>query len=223
MSRSESITRLIHYLLPCLISAMLFQSSAQAAKLYKWVDEEGNIRYSDRLTVDQAKQRHQTLTPDGRVIETKEKSLSDAERAEIARQKELERIEAEKQAKIKAEKDHHDRVLMMTFTSENEILEAQKERIEVIDSVIQLLKKNIKTEQGKLLELEQRAQTQFISKNRAVPGGLAQKIEYYSEKILNKQKQLELKIGEKSRINQQYANDLDRYRELSGKHRSADQ
>ncbi len=219
MSRSESITRLIHYLLPCLISAMLFQSSAQAAKLYKWVDEEGNIRYSDRLTVDQAKQRHQTLTPDGRVIETKEKSLSDAERAEIARQKELEKIEAEKKAK----KDHHDRVLMMTFTSENEILEAQKERIEVIDSVIQLLKKNIKTEQGKLLELEQRAQTQFISKNRAVPGGLAQKIEYYSEKILNKQKQLELKIGEKSRINQQYANDLDRYRELSGKHRSADQ
>jgi hypothetical protein len=223
MSCSASITRLTHYLLPCLISALLFQSSADAAKLYKWVDEEGNIRYSDRLPVDQARQRHQTLTPDGRVIETKERSLSEAERAEIARQKELEKIEAEKQAQIQAEKDHHDRVLMMTFTSEDEILEAQKERIEVIDSVIKLLKKNLKTEQDKLQKLEQRAQTQYISRDKAVPGGLAQNIEYFNEKILNKQKQLELKIEEKSRVKQQYANDLIRYRELSGTQKNTNQ
>ncbi len=216
MSCRISITHFIHILLACLISTMLLLNSAQAAKLYKYVDEDGNIRYSDRLTVEQSKQRHQTLTPDGRVIETKEKPLSDAERAEIEQQKERERIEAEKQARIKAEKEHYDRVLMMTFNSEDEILEAQQERIDVIDSVIQLLNKNIKIEQDKLQELEQRAQTQFISKDKAVPGGLAQNIEYFHEKILNKQKQLELKIEEKSRIKQQYAKDLLRYRELSG-------
>jgi predicted SnoaL-like aldol condensation-catalyzing enzyme len=215
--RGNPILRLIHFLLASLFSALLLISSAQAAKLYKWIDEEGNIRYSDRLTVEQARQRHQTLTPDGRVIETKERSLSDKERAEIARQKEQERIEAE----IQAEKDHHDRVLMMTFTNEDEILEAQQERIDVIDSVIQLLKKNIESEQEKLKNLKQRADTQYINKNKAVPGGLAQNIEYFSEKILNKQKQLELKIEEKSRIKQQYANDLIRYRELSGKNSAA--
>jgi predicted SnoaL-like aldol condensation-catalyzing enzyme len=219
--RGNPILRLIHFLLASLFSALLLISSAQAAKLYKWVDEEGNIRYSDRLTVEQARQRHQTLTPDGRVIETKERSLSDKERAEIARQKEQERIEAEKQARIQAEKDHHDRVLMMTFTNEDEILEAQQERIDVIDSVIQLLRKNIESEQEKLKNLKQRADTQYINKNKAVPGGLAQNIEYFSEKILNKQKQLELKIEEKSRIKQQYANDLIRYRELSGKNSAA--
>jgi predicted SnoaL-like aldol condensation-catalyzing enzyme len=219
--RGHPILRLIHFLLASLFSALLLISSAQAAKLYKWVDEEGNIRYSDRLTVEQARQRHQTLTPDGRVIETKERSLSDKERAEIARQKEQERIEAEKQARIQAEKDHHDRVLMMTFTNEDEILEAQQERIDVIDSVIQLLRKNIESEQEKLKNLKQRADTQYINKNKAVPGGLAQNIEYFSEKILNKQKQLELKIEEKSRIKQQYANDLIRYRELSGKNSAA--
>jgi single-stranded DNA-binding protein len=224
MSCNASITRPINYLLACLILAMLFLINAQAAKLYKWVDEDGKIRYSDRLTVEQAKKRHQTLTPDGRVIETKERSLTEAERAEIARKKEQEKKVAEEQARIKAEKDHHDRVLMMTFTNEDEILEAQQERIDVIDSVIQLLKKNIKTEQDKLQKLEQRAQTQYISKDRAVPGGLAQNIEYFSEKILNKQKQLELKIEEKSRVKKQYANDLLRYRELSGnKEKKADQ
>ncbi len=219
--RGNPILRLIHFLLASLFSALLLISSAQAAKLYKWIDEEGNIRYSDRLTVEQARQRHQMLTPDGRVIETKERSLSDKERAEIARQKEQERIEAEKQAKIQAEKDHHDRVLMMTFTNEDEILEAQQERIDVIDSVIQLLRKNIESEQEKLKNLEQRAKTQYISKDKAVPGGLAQNIEYFSEKILNKQKQLEVKLEEKARIKQQYANDLIRYRELSGKNSAA--
>lgn len=222
MSCRISITRFLHFLLGCLISTLLLHNCAQAAKLYKYVDEDGNIRYSDRLPVEQSKQRHQTLTKDGRVIETKERSLTDAERAEITRQKELEKKEAEKQARIKAEKDHYDRVLMMTFNSEDEILQAQQERIDVIDSVIQLLNKNIKSEQVKLVELEVRAQTQFIDKDKVVPGGLAQNIEYFSEKILNKQKQLELKVEEKSRIKQQYAKDLLRYRKLSGKNTDTD-
>lgn len=223
MNRRVSIARFSYPLLACLIFVLQFHNGAQAAKLYKWVDEDGTIRYSDRLTVEQARERHQTLTPDGRIIETKERALSEAERLEIVRQKEQERINAEKQAEIKAEKDHHDRVLMMTFTSEAEIQEAQKERIEVIDSVINLLKKNIQSEQEKLQELEQRAQNQYTSKDKAVPGGLAQNIEYFNEKILNKQKQLELKIEEKSRINQQYANDLLRYRELSAQQPAKEQ
>jgi hypothetical protein len=55
-----------------------------------------------------------------------------------------------------------------------------------------------------------------------VPGGLAQNIEYFREKILNKQKQLDLKVEEKSRIKQQYSQDLLRYRELSRKNTDAD-
>lgn len=196
--------------------AMLIPAHSQAAKLYKWVDEDGVVRYSDRLSVEQSKQRHQTLTPDGRIVETTERSLSDAEREEIRRQQEQQKREEEKQARIKAEQEHHDRVLMMTFSSEAEIMEAQKERLDVIDSVINLLNKNIKNEQEKLQQLEKRAQTQYINANKAVPGGLAQNIEYFNEKILNKQKQLELKIEEKARIKEQYANDLVRYRELSG-------
>lgn len=220
MSSRTSIRHSIHALLICLASTFLIVNIGQAAKLYKWIDEDGNVRYSDRLTVQQSQQRHQTLTPDGRVLDTQERALSQSERDEIKRQQELQKIEAERQARIKAEKDHHDRVLMMTFTSEAEILEAQKERLDVIDSVINLLNKNIQSEQEKLAQLEQRAQTQYINKDKVVPGGLAQNIEYFSEKILNKQRQLELKVEEKTRLKEQYANDLLRYRELSGKQQS---
>lgn len=221
MTSRTPLKQSIHALLVCLSSALLTLHSAHAAKLYKWIDEEGNVRYSDRLTVEQSQQKHQTLTPDGRVIGTQDRALTQAERDEIKRKEEADKREAERQAQIKAEKDHHDRVLMMTFTSEAEILEAQSERLEVIDSVIKLLKKNIQKEKDKLTELEKRAQTQYIDKDKVVPGGLAQNIEYFSEKILNKQKQLELKIEEKARIKQQYADDMLRYRELSGNHETS--
>jgi hypothetical protein len=211
------VSRYISFFLCSLTIVMLIPTHTLAAKLYKWVDKDGVVRYSDRLTVDQSKQRHQTLSPDGRVVETKERSLTEAERIELKRQQEQQKREEEEQARIKAEKDHHDQVLMMTFTSETEIQEALKERLDVIDSVINLLNKSIKTEKDKLQELEQRAQTQFTNANKTVPGGLAQNIEYFSEKILNKQKQLQLKLEEKSRIKTQYANDLVRFRELSGK------
>lgn len=219
MIKRPSIKRYIPHLLASLLCAPLFQSAAQAAKLYKWVDEEGKIRYSDRLTIEESKKRHQILTPDGRVIDTKEQQKTPeqirTERAEAEKQKELARIEAEKQARIQAEKDHHDQVLMMTFTSEEEILEAQKERIDVIDSVINLLNRSIASEKEKLEQLELRAKTEYLDKAKRVPGGLAQNIEYFNEKLLNKQKQLELKVEEKNRIKEQYVNDLLRFRELS--------
>lgn len=193
--------------------------TAWGAKLYKWIDENGNIRYSDRLPAEQSKKRFQTLAPDGRVLQTKEESKSPEqlrqEREEKQRlEEEQRRIEAE-QRRIQAEKDHHDRVLMMTFTSENEIVEAQNERLAVIDSVIRLLQRDIKQEEEKLERLHQSAKRNYLDKNRVVPGGLAQNIEYSSDKILSKQQQLQLKFEERGRIKQQYASDLIRYRELS--------
>jgi hypothetical protein len=48
-----------------------------------------------------------------------------------------------------------------------------------------------------------------------VPGGLAQNIEYFNEKILGIQQQLELKTEEREKVKKQYAEDLLRYRELT--------
>ena len=191
----------------------------EAAKLYKWVDESGQVRYSDTLPPEQKMKRHQMLDPDGRIVDTLEAQKSPEqirrERAEAQRLEEEARREAEKQARIRAAQEHRDRVLLMTFTSESELLAAREERIAVIDSVISLLRKNIEQEQETISRLEQRAQNLYVEKDKAVPGGLAQNIEYFNEKLLNKQRQLQLKIEEKQRIKRQYAEDLDRYRQLT--------
>ena len=98
---------------------------------------------------------------------------------------------------------------------EDELVRAEEERVAVIDSVIRLLNKNIEQEIATIERLEARARTQYVDQDKAVPGGLAQNIEYFNEKLFNKQKQLELKIDEKSRVKKRFAEDLIRYRELT--------
>ncbi len=206
-------------ILNCLILSQLLTVPAYSAQLYRWVDENGQIRYSDNISSVQSKKAFQIVTPDGRVISTKEATKSPEQRREERAKKnrlaEELRIKAEVDARIAAMQQHHDNVLLMTFTNEDEILTAQDERLSVIDSVIQLLKKNIKTEQEKLLVEEKRAKALYLDKNQTIPGGQAQKIEYFTEKILTKQQHLSLKIEEREKIKLQYIKDLIRYRELT--------
>ena len=85
--------------------------------------------------------------------------------------------------------------------------------------MIGLLRRNIENEIRTIERLEARARAEFTDKGEEVPGGLAQNIEYFNEKLLNKQKQLELKIEEKQRVKRQYAEDLIRFEELSRQQR----
>jgi len=151
-------------------SLLLFNSSTHAAKLYKWIDENGQIRYSDRLSIEQAQQKHQTLSNDGRILGTTEAAIPPEqlkrEREERKRLAEEARFRAENIARQQALKDHHDNVLMMTFSNEEEIDEAREERVAVIDSVIRLLQKNIQNEQSKLERLENRAFKHYIEKDQ---------------------------------------------------------
>lgn len=201
-----------------LLTTIVLPLPVSAQTLYKWVDEDGQVRYSDKLTVDQKKQRHQTLSPQGRVLDTVEAAIPPEElkrrRDEQKRREEEERRRAAEEAHQQAIRDHHDTVLLMTFSNEQEIVDAQQERMDVIQSVIRLLRKNIDTEQKKLEKLEQDAQRRYTDKGKQVPGGMAQNIEYFEEKILGIQQQLALKLEERDRLQRQNATDLIRYREL---------
>jgi hypothetical protein len=189
-------------------------TTASAAKLYKWVDDNGNIRYSDRMPPSQAKREHQTLNSQGMVVSTKKaakteeeiKALKDAEKALQAKQK-VEKREKDAQGKL-------DRVLLLTFSSEKEMGRARDDRIEVLDSVIRLIYKSIATAQDRLLRLEGDAKRIYTSKGREVPGGLAQNIEESVRKIDNREKQLQVKLEEKYKIQGQFDIDIARFRLL---------
>ncbi len=192
-------------------------ASVDAAKMYKWVDDEGNIRYSDRLPASQVKKKHQQLNRQGVVVSTTDEARSDEEIAAEAEAKLKAEQEAAEAARVKAIQDQKDQVLLLTFSSEEELSLAREKRIGDIDSVIGLINKSIVSTREKLDQLEENADTRYLSKGKEVPGGLAQKIEQFTRKIENRNRQLEQKQAEKAKINQQFEIDLARYRHLKSK------
>ncbi len=203
-----------------LLAAMLL-SPAHATGLYKWVDEDGQIRYSDRLPPSQVKQGHQQLNKQGIVIEEKDRALTEEEK-EAARQAQIEEEkrlaeEAERkaeEARLAAIQREKDKVLLLTFSSEKELTAVFNGRAAVIDSVISLIEKSIITTEEQLQALQARAEQAYTSQGKEVPGGLAQRIEEAIRKIENRNKQLAQKQAERDKVEQTYERDLERFRVL---------
>lgn len=203
----------LHKVLFCLIFFGI-SGTASAAKLYKWIDEDGEIRYSDHVPPSQVKQELQTLNAQGIVVETKEAAKTEEEieayrkvQKELQAKHEIQKQNKEVQARL-------DKVLLLTFSSEAEMSSVKDNRIDVLDSVIRLIYKSIATTQDKLIRLQNVAKQQYTSKGLEIPGGLAQNIEESTRKIDNRDKQLALKLGEKYKIEAQYEIDISRFRLL---------
>jgi hypothetical protein len=206
---------------PILLSVLLIAAAqcivfnpANAGALYKWIDEDGQIRYSDRLPAAQVRKKHHQLNSQGVVLSTREAAKSEAElAADAAAKLKLEKEQAI-QAKLDEEQNKKDQVLLLTFSNEKELGLARADRIEVLDSVIQLISKSIAATQQTLDQLQTSADKNYLSKGKEVPGGLAQKIEHFSRKKQSRSAQLDSKMLEKEKINEQYEIDLARYRFL---------
>ena len=192
----------------------VFNTQPMAGALYKWVDENGAVRYSDQLPPKQSPTGHQKLNPQGMVVTTKEAAKSPEEIAiEAEALRKLEKQQSE-EARLKAIQVRHDRVLLLTFSSEEEIEHARENRIESIDSVIRLIQNSIKSTKSQLDQITNHAQLNYTSKGKEVPGGLAQKIEHFQRKIESRNAQLESKEAEKDRISEKYNLDLERFQLL---------
>ena len=62
--------------------------------------------------------------------------------------------------------------------------------------------------------MQKTADQLYTSQGVEIPGGMAQRIEHLERKIANRQAQLAQKEAEKTKINEKYDVDLERYREL---------
>ena len=189
----------------------VFNTQSMAGALYKWVDENGAVRYSDQLPPKQTSKRHQQLNSHGVVLTTQEAAKTTEETAIEAEARRTLEIQQREEARLKAIQDQQDRVLLLTFSSGEEIEHARENRIEVIDSVIRLIQNSIEGTQGKLDELTNHANLSYTAKGKEVPGGLAQKIEHFQRKIENRSAQLESKEAEKAKIVEKYNQDLERF------------
>ena len=165
-------------LLITISAAILFNPLVAQAKMYKWVDDEGNMHFGDRIPPKYQVKKHEELNERGMTMKHKEAAKT-AEEKEEEKRLEKEQKQAELVAKKKRQRD---RVLLDTYTTERDLIVARDSRLEAVDSQIQLAESIIKDSNAKIESMETQV-TQIKASNRDVPPRLFQRIENEKQQV----------------------------------------
>ena len=123
------------------------------AGLYKWVDEQGNVHYTDRVPPEVTERERAELNKRGMTVKRFEAAKTPEE---IAREKELEQLRAE-QKRVEAEQRAADEVLLRTFRSEDDIIMARDGKVTAIDTMIDVSRGSIAKQQERLADMQRQA------------------------------------------------------------------
>ena len=203
---------LMKHLIPCLalaLSSAFMLPATQAGKLYKWVDENGQIRYGDRIPPQYARKSNETLNQQGITVDRKEaaktpEQIAAAQRLEEAR---------EAAERVQQEKDRKDRILLDTFTNEDEMVLTRDGKIEAIEAIIRVTNGRTEKLKLRLSELKTRAANMERS-GKPVPDKLNAEISETRQQIAQNFTYVKSRNSDQQLIREQYEVDIARFREL---------
>jgi hypothetical protein len=196
--------------------AVLMVAPAWAAgKLYKWVDENGEVHYSDKLPPADAMKQHKEINQQG--ITTKEVDRAKTEQERIQEKAEQAALEAErrKQAEIEAKQRARDQTLLDTYTTERDLLLARDEHLGSMDSIISLTQSNNAILQTQIDDTKQKIDTMKKS-GKEPPENVVKKLENLQGQFDKNAAYLKIKDTERVELKKKFDDDLARYRELKG-------
>lgn len=190
-----------------LLALALLVAGAAHAAMYRWVDSNGRVHYSDTLPPTYQKSGAAEMNKQGTVIK---RTQSEAERrAEAERQVELARVRAEqaKQAQL-------DRALTQTYTSEAEIDLARDRALEHHRLLIKSSQIRAEAVNATLADLKDRMAR--IEKNgRKVGPGLVEQFEQAERESLELKRTILNNEEALVRVRDKYTADKLRFRELT--------
>ena len=158
------------------LSVVLFSGSFSAqAKMYKWVDDDSQIHFGDKVPEKYLVREYDELNDSGVVI----KHMQAAKTAEQKAEEKRTEYERKKAALLEKKKKQRDRVLTDTYTTERDLIVARDSRLEAVDAQIQLANTIISDSNKKIESMEQQV-IDILASNREVPLDLYQSI--YNEK-----------------------------------------
>jgi hypothetical protein len=192
-----------------LAAALLLAAGAAQATMYRWVDGNGRVHYSDTPPTTFQKSGGAELSKQGNVIR---RTQSETERrAEAERRAEQKRIEVEqgKQAQL-------DRALTQTYTTEAEIDLARDRALEHHKLAIKGAEIRGKAVEANLAELKARIAS-IEKAGRPVSPNLKGQLDQVTRESLDLKRTILNNEEAMVQVGEKYAADKARFRELTGK------
>ncbi|MGB5306768.1 MAG: DUF4124 domain-containing protein [Gammaproteobacteria bacterium] len=188
---------------------LILNSAVVLAGMYKWVDEQGKTHYGDSVPPQYSKQQRKSINDQGRTVKVYEAAKTPEERAEFRR---LEAIRLAKETKRK-EREHQDRILLATYSSEDDLLAARDGKLSSLDSLMQLTTRRIQSLQTRLERLAEDA-AEYERSGKALPKTLTHQIDTVRNQIQDNESFMLEKQREYDEITLRFEIDLTRLREL---------
>jgi len=193
-----------------LILLLLVLTVPVSAKLYKWVDENGKVHYSDKMPPDQIKNAHQELNEQGVVKEEVGRALTDEERKAQAAILKKKREEEEK-LRLQAEALEKERnKILKSYSSADQIKRLKSERVSALKRNIQMAEENLIIQKRNLDDFLKRAADRERS-GQVVSDTFLEQIEQLKEQIEYQKQFIIDKNNEITETENKYDNELEKY------------
>lgn len=195
-------------LAPALLLSLL-SAPVLAQKLYRWVDAEGKVHYTDTLPPEAVDQARDEINSSGVTVNRVERALTEEERAA----KRIADAEAERQANLKAEQDKMDAALMGSYATEADLARAYRERFDLLDQSLEAARVGIRS-QEKSLE-DQLAHAASLERGgKPVPATVQSSIAASRKQVEEQREYLRRRETELQNLQAEYDRILQRYRLL---------
>ena len=190
-------------------TSLLFVSSLAQAGLYRWVDEKGEVHFSDKVPVAASRKAVSEMGKRGGVKNTVDPEA--VALAKLKREKNAEALAEEEALKLAeqkkiAELKKHDDYLLSTYENKQEIVKSFKTKIK-------LLKGNAAILKAQNIVLEKKLNKLLTSKSTIK--NQAKKIVNITKTIEQYKKALQQNEEERLNISKNFQSDIKRYNELT--------
>ena len=194
----------LRFCLVLLLAAIASQAAAQNTRVYKWLDENGNIHYSDRLPSDPNAVQREVLNRDG--VRIRQLDIARLTPAAAAQRQEVLR------------NAQRDVALTVSFDTEDDLRHVHEERLSLIRSGLEIARTNTQRLEDALAAHEAHAASLQAS-GKPLPIKVQENIEQARRMLAEQQ-------AETHKLEQRYNEtlamqnaELSRYRELAAEHR----
>ena len=196
-------------------AALIMSSFCVQAKMYKWVDENGQMHFGDKIPTEYVVKAHDELNQQGVVVKHKDAAKTPKQKAE-ERRLESERKKAALEEKRKKQRD---RVLLDTYTTERDLIVARDSRLDAVDSQIQLAVSIIKDSNNKIDSMEKQV-AQIKASNREVPPALYKRIDNEKQQVSVQSKVMESHKKRRDEISIQFNDYIERFKVLKAEQKA---
>jgi len=183
--------------------------------MYRWMDENGQMHFGDRIPPKYLVQEHDELNQQGVKIKTRSAVKTPEEkRAEKLRLKEQKKI-----ALIAKKKKQRDRVLLDTYTTERDLIYARDSRLDAVGSQIKLAETIVSDSNNKIESMEKQI-AQIIDSNREVPLALYDRLDIEKQQVIVQGRVMQAHILRRDDITEQFDDYINRFRVLKAEQKA---